>query len=52
MRRFKSGGQSQRGLGAHEAVANLFNLGRHLVGAKHYRNLRISAFNASGRAVA
>ena len=26
------------------AVHNLFNLGRHLVGAEHYRNLRIIAF--------
>ena len=45
MRRFKSPNQAQRFLSAHAAVYNLFNLGRHLVGAEHYRNLRISAFN-------
>jgi putative transposase len=44
MRRFKSPNQAQRFLSAHAAVSNLFNLGRHLVGAEHYRNLRISAF--------
>ena len=37
---------------AHAAVANLFNLGRHLVSAGHYRNLRMSAFTEWGRAVA
>ena len=36
--------QAQRFLGAHAAVYNLFNLGRHLVRAEHYRNLRVSAF--------
>jgi len=45
MRKFKSMRQAQRFLGVHAAVYNLFNLGRHLVGAEHYRNLRISAFN-------
>ena len=44
MRRFKSTRQAQRFVTAHAAVANLFNLGRHLVRAEHYRNLRISAF--------
>jgi hypothetical protein len=34
------------------AVSNLFNLGRHLVRAEHYRNLRISAFAEWSRAVA
>jgi len=52
MRRFKSVRQAQRFLGAHAAVSNLFNLGRHLVGAEHYRNLRISAFGEWSRAVA
>ena len=52
MRRFKSVRQAQRFLGAHTAVSNLFNLGRHLVGAQHYRDLRISAFGEWGRAVA
>ena len=45
MRRFKSSTQAQRFLGVHAAVFNLFNLGRHLVRAEHYRNLRKSAFN-------
>ena len=52
MRRFKSVGQAQRFLGAHAAVGNLFNLGRHLVRAQHYRDLRVSAFNEWSRAVA
>jgi putative transposase len=44
MRRFKSVKQAQRFLDTHAAVSNLFNLGRHLVRAEHYRNLRVSAF--------
>ena len=44
--------QAQRFVTAHAAVANLFNLGRHLVRAEHYRNLRISAFKEWSRAVA
>jgi putative transposase len=52
MRRFKSVRQAQRFLGTHAAVQNLFNLGRHLVGAKHYRDLRISAFGEWSKAVA
>ncbi|EAQ96119.1 IS6 family transposase [Congregibacter litoralis] len=52
MRRFKSVAQAQRFVAAHAAVFNLFNLGRHLVGAGHYRNLRISAFNEWSQAVA
>jgi putative transposase len=52
MRKFKSVGQAQKFLGAHAAVSNLFNLGRHLVRAVHYRNLRVSAFNEWSRAVA
>ena len=52
MRKFKSVGQAQRFLGTHAAVSNLFNLGRHLVRAQHYRDLRISAFAEWGRAVA
>ena len=52
MRKFKSIRQAQRFLDAHAAVHNLFNLGRHLVRAEHYRNLRMSAFTAWGRAVA
>ena len=52
MRKFKSVRQAQRFLGAHAAVYNLFNLGRHLVRAQHYRNLRVSAFAEWSRAVA
>ena len=44
MQKFKSAGQAQRFGTAHAAVQNLFNPGRHLVRAEHYRNLRISAF--------
>jgi putative transposase len=44
MRRFKSPRQAQRFLGFHAAVYNLFNLGRHLVSAAQYRNLRVAAF--------
>ena len=52
MRRFKSMRQAQRFVTAHAAVSNLFNLGRHLIGAQHYRDLRVSAFTEWGRAVA
>ncbi len=52
MRRFKSVQQTQRFLGVHAAVSNLFNLGRHHVRAQHYRDLRVSAFEEWGRAVA
>jgi putative transposase len=52
MRRFKSVKQARRFLGAHAAVSNLFNLGRHKVGAQLYRDLRISAFSEWSRAVA
>ena len=45
MRRFKSTMQAQGFLGVHAVVYNLFNLGRHLVNAKHYRNLRSGTFN-------
>jgi putative transposase len=52
MRKFKSARQAQRFLGAHAAVQNLFNLGRHLVSAQHYRDLRMSVFEEWSRAVA
>ena len=52
MRRFKSVRQAQRFLDTHAAVHNLFNLGRHLVKARHYRDLRISAFGEWSRAAA
>ena len=45
MRRFNSVGQAQRFVLGHAAVQNLFNLGRHLVRAQRYRDLRVSAFN-------
>ena len=51
MRKFKSIGQARQFLGAHAAVTNLFNLGRHLVRAEHYRNLRMSAFTEWSRVV-
>jgi putative transposase len=44
MRRFKSTDQAQRFLAVHSAVFNLFNLGRHMVRAEHYRLLRKRAF--------
>ncbi|MDB4222952.1 IS6 family transposase, partial [Granulosicoccus sp.] len=34
---FNSAKQAQRFLSAHAAVYNFFNLGRHLISAKHYR---------------
>jgi transposase-like protein len=40
MRRFKSMHQAQRFLSTHAVVYNLFNLGRHLVSAEHYRFFR------------
>jgi putative transposase len=52
MRKFKSSSQAQKSVTVHAAVQNLFNLSRHLVGAEHYRNLRVSAFEERGRAVA
>ena len=51
MRRFKSIKQAQRFVTVHAAVSNLFNLGRHLVRANHYRDLRVSAFAEWSRAV-
>ena len=52
MRRFKSMRQAQRFVTTHAAVQNLFNLGRHLVRAHHYRDLRTAAFGKWTRAVA
>ena len=48
MRRFKSFEQAQRFLRAHAAASNIFNLGRHLVPANHYRDLSVSAFTEWG----
>jgi putative transposase len=44
MRKFKSVGQAQRFWGAHAAVYNVFNLGRHLVSAENYHFFRQRAF--------
>ena len=44
MRRFKSTRQAQRFLSTHAAAYNLFNLGRHLISADHYRLFRQRAF--------
>ena len=44
MRKFKSIEQAQRFLGAHAAVYNLFNLGRHLISAENYQYFRLRAF--------
>ena len=44
MRRFKSVHQAPRFLGVYSAVYNLFNLGRHLISAKHDRLFRHRAF--------
>ena len=44
MRRFKSVRQAQRFLGDHSAFYDLFNLGRHLIFAEHYRMFRQNAF--------
>ena len=52
MRRFKSTLQAQRFLSVHAAVYNLFNLGRHLVSAHHYRDSRQCAFASWKNAVA
>jgi putative transposase len=51
MRRFKSMLQAQRFVSVHAAVSNLFNLGRHLIAAAHYRTLRQGAFASWDRAV-
>ena len=52
MCQFKSMRQAQGFVTAHAAVSNLFNLGKYLVRARHYRDLRISAFAEWSRAVA
>ena len=44
MRRFKSIHQAQRFVSTHAAIYNLFNLGRHLISAEHYRFFRQRAF--------
>jgi putative transposase len=44
MRKFKSPGQAQRFLTVHGLVLNLFRVGRHLLRARHHRELRGRAF--------
>ena len=44
MKRFKSAGQAQRFLAAHDGINNLFHLGRHQVPATQYRATRTQAF--------
>ncbi len=44
MKRFKSPGQAQRFLSAHDGINNLFLLRRHQVPATQYRAARIQAF--------
>ena len=44
MKRFKSPGQAQRFLAAHDGISNLFHLRRHQVSAVQYRAARTEAF--------
>ena len=44
MKRFKSAGQAQRFLSAHDGINNLFHLRRHRLPAHRYRAARIQAF--------
>ena len=44
MKRFKSAGQAQRFLSAHDGINNLFHLRRHQVPAAQYRTARTQAF--------
>ena len=44
MKRFKSAGQAQRFLSAHDQVGNLFHLRRDHVTASEYRAARAGAF--------
>jgi putative transposase len=44
MKRFKSAGQAQRFLSAHDVISNLFLLRRHRVPAVEYRSARTQAF--------
>lgn len=52
MRRFKSMSQAQRFLSVHAVVYNLFNLGRHMIAAAHYRTIRQRAFASWNHAAA
>ena len=44
MKRFKSPGQAQRFLSAHDQIANLFHLRRDHITASQYRAARALAF--------
>ena len=44
MKRFKSAGQAQRFLSAHDQVSNLFHLRRDHLSAAQYRAARTRAF--------
>jgi hypothetical protein len=44
MRGFRSEGHAQRFLSVHGQVNNLFRIGRHLIRAHNYRELRSRAF--------
>jgi len=44
MKRFKSAGQAQRFLSAHDGISNLFQLHRHQTPAAQYRSARTQAF--------
>ena len=44
MKRFKSAGQAQRFLSAHDQISNLFHLRRDHVTASEYRAARARAF--------
>ena len=44
MKRFKSAGQAQRFLSAHDGISSLFHLRRHHVPAAQYRAARTEAF--------
>ena len=46
MKRFKSAGQAQRFLSAHDQINNLFHLRRDHLSASHYRAARTQAFQA------
>jgi len=45
MGRFKSPGQAQRFLSAHDQIANLFRPKRHRLSARSYHHARTDAFN-------
>ena len=46
MKRFKSAGQAQRFLSAHDQINNLFHLRRDHISADQYRAARTQAFQA------